>query len=130
MNRSTPGLPVHHQLPEFTQTHVQSSSGPHGLQPTKLLRPWDFPGKSTGVGCHCLLVPVNKYRHITLNCGLQIIVFFSKLKVCGKLALSIYWGHFSNSICSLFVTLCYILVILALFQNVHYFYHCYLIYNQ
>ena len=22
MNRSTPGLPVHHQLPEFTQTHV------------------------------------------------------------------------------------------------------------
>ena len=23
MNRSTPGLPVHHQLPEFTETHVQ-----------------------------------------------------------------------------------------------------------
>ena len=22
MNRSTPGLPVHHQLPELTQTHV------------------------------------------------------------------------------------------------------------
>ena len=29
--------------------------GPHGLQPTRLLHPWDFPGKSTGVGCHCLL---------------------------------------------------------------------------
>ena len=29
----------------------------HGLQPTKLLHPWDFPGKSTGVGCHCLLHP-------------------------------------------------------------------------
>ena len=28
---------------------------PHGLQPTRLLRPWDFPGKSTGAGCHCLL---------------------------------------------------------------------------
>ena len=27
---------------------------PHGLQPTRL-RPWDFPGKSTGVACHCLL---------------------------------------------------------------------------
>ena len=25
------------------------------LQPTRLLCPWDFPGKSTGVGCHCLL---------------------------------------------------------------------------
>ena len=23
MNHSTPGLPVHHQLPEFTQTHIQ-----------------------------------------------------------------------------------------------------------
>ena len=28
---------------------------PHGLQPSRLLHPWDFPGKSTGVGCHCLL---------------------------------------------------------------------------
>ena len=24
-------------------------------QPTRLHRPWDFPGKSIGVGCHCLL---------------------------------------------------------------------------
>ena len=23
---------------------------PHGLQPTRLLHPWDFPRKSTGVG--------------------------------------------------------------------------------
>ena len=30
------------------------SSRPHGLQPTRLLLPWDFPGESTGVGCHCL----------------------------------------------------------------------------
>ena len=28
---------------------------PHGLQPTRLLHPWDFPGKNTRVGCHCLL---------------------------------------------------------------------------
>ena len=26
MNRTTPGLPVHHQLPEFTQTHVHRVS--------------------------------------------------------------------------------------------------------
>ena len=26
MNCSTPGLPVHHQLPEFTQTHVHQVS--------------------------------------------------------------------------------------------------------
>ena len=28
MNRSTPGLPIHHQLPEFTQTHVLESVMP------------------------------------------------------------------------------------------------------
>ena len=27
----------------------------HGLQPTRLLCPWDFPGKDTGVVCHFLL---------------------------------------------------------------------------
>ena len=28
---------------------------PHGLQPARLLCPWDFPGRNTGVGCHFLL---------------------------------------------------------------------------
>ena len=32
MNRSTPGLPVHHQLPEFTQTHVHRVGG--AIQPS------------------------------------------------------------------------------------------------
>ena len=32
MNRSTPGLPVHHQLPEFTQTYVHRVSD--GIQPS------------------------------------------------------------------------------------------------
>ena len=40
---------------KWSRSVVSDSSGPHGLQPTRLLRPWDFPGKSTGVGCHCLL---------------------------------------------------------------------------
>ena len=31
---------------------MSDSSQPHGLQPTRLLCPWDFLGKSTGVGCH------------------------------------------------------------------------------
>ena len=34
---------------------MSNSLGPHELQPTRLLSPWDSPGKSTGVGCHCLL---------------------------------------------------------------------------
>ena len=32
MNRSTPGLPVHHQLPEFTQTHIHRVSD--SIQPS------------------------------------------------------------------------------------------------
>ena len=34
---------------------MSNSLRPHGLQPTRLLCPWDFPGKDTGVGCHFLL---------------------------------------------------------------------------
>ena len=34
---------------------MSDSWRPHGLQPTRLLCPWGFPGKSIGVGCHCLL---------------------------------------------------------------------------
>ena len=40
---------------KWSSSVVSDSSRPHGLQPTRLLHPWDFPGKSTGVGCHCLL---------------------------------------------------------------------------
>ena len=35
MNRSTPGLPIHHQLPEFTQTHVHQVGD--AIQPSHLL---------------------------------------------------------------------------------------------
>ena len=34
---------------------VSNSLRPPGLQLTRLLRPWDFQGKSAGAGCHCLL---------------------------------------------------------------------------
>ena len=46
-----------HESEKWKWSHsvVSDSSWPHGLQPTRLLRPWDFPGKSTGVGCHRLL---------------------------------------------------------------------------
>ena len=37
-------------------TSVMSDSvRPHRQQSTRLTRPWDSPGKNTGVGCHCLL---------------------------------------------------------------------------
>ena len=34
---------------------VSDSVRPPRWQPTRLLRPWDSPGKNTGVGCHFLL---------------------------------------------------------------------------
>ena len=72
MDCSTPGLPTHHQLPEFTQTHVHRVSDAiqpsHPLSSPSLL-PSIFPrsgsfqmsqlfasgGQSTGVQCHCFL---------------------------------------------------------------------------
>ena len=48
---------------------VESNSlWPHGLQPTRLLRPWDFPGKSTGVGCHSGQ-HIKKQRHYFASKG-------------------------------------------------------------
>ena len=40
---------------KWSRSVVSDSVRPHGLQPTRLLRPWDLPGKSSRVGCHCLL---------------------------------------------------------------------------
>ena len=40
---------------KWSRSVESDSQRPHGLQPTRLLHLWDFPGRSTGVGCHCLL---------------------------------------------------------------------------
>ena len=52
-------------------TSVMSDSvGPHRQQPTRLPRPWDSPGKNTGVGCHFLLqcMKVNSEREVVQLC--------------------------------------------------------------
>ena len=36
-------------------SHAQLFATPWTVACTKLLHPWDFPGKSTGVGCHFVL---------------------------------------------------------------------------
>ena len=76
MNRSTPGLPVHHQLPEFTQTHVHRVSD--AIQPSHpLLSPsppalnlsqhqglfqWvSLGGQSIGVSASTSVLPVNTW---------------------------------------------------------------------
>ena len=47
---------------------VSNSLGPHGLQPTRLLCPWDSLGKNTGVDCHSLLQGI--FLTQELNSGL------------------------------------------------------------
>ena len=39
----------------YSHSVVSDSLQPHGLQPARLLCPWDCPGKNAGVGCHFLL---------------------------------------------------------------------------
>ena len=43
---------------------------PHRLQPTRLPRPWDSPGKNTGVGCHFLLqrMKLKSKSEVTQSC--------------------------------------------------------------
>ena len=59
-------------------------SDPMYWQPSRLLHPWDFPGKSTGVGCHwngllCLLPKLAKYclfgqkKHISVIKNAQMV---------------------------------------------------------
>ena len=40
---------------KWSRSVMSNPQWSHGLQPPRLLHPWGFPGKSTGVGCHCLL---------------------------------------------------------------------------
>ena len=60
---------------------VSNSSRPYGLQPTRLLHPWDFPGKRTGVGCHCLLRCCDsfKQRDSDIHTYIYVYSFFPKL---------------------------------------------------
>ena len=63
-------------------TQVLSNSlRPHGLWPTRLLCPWDFLGKNTGVCCHALLqgiFPTQGWNQNLLHCG-QILYHWAIL---------------------------------------------------
>ena len=44
--------------------------GPHKWKPTRVPRPWDTPGKNTGVGCHFLLqcMKVKRDSEVSQSC--------------------------------------------------------------
>ena len=49
---------------------MSDSVRPHRQKPTRLPRPWDSPGKNTGVGCHFLLqcMKVKSEREVVQSC--------------------------------------------------------------
>ena len=49
---------------------MSDSVRPHRRQPTRLPRPWDSPGKNTGVGCHFLLqcMKMNSESEVSQSC--------------------------------------------------------------
>ena len=84
---------------------VSDSSLHHGLQPTRLLRPWDFLGKSTGVECHCLprselaLVIYFVYGNIHVSMLFSHILFSSPLFLNFFLRIFFFWcGPFLKSL--------------------------------
>ena len=46
---------------------VSDSLQPHGLLPTRLLCPWDYPGKNNGGGCHFLLQGIFPTQELNLS---------------------------------------------------------------
>ena len=60
---------------------MSDSLQPHGLQPTRLLHLWYFPGKSTGVQCLCLLRYTSKVMLEILQARLQQYVNFQMFKL-------------------------------------------------
>ena len=40
------------KVSQFSCSVMSNTLWSHGLRPTRLLHPWDFPGKIAGVGCH------------------------------------------------------------------------------
>ena len=62
---------------KWSRSVESDSVRPRGLQPTRIPRPWDSPGKSTGVGCHCLL-----HRSHYLNSIKLFFKSFFSLSLC------------------------------------------------
>ena len=71
-------LPTSHQELPMVKTaaaaakllRVSDSVWPQGRQPTRFPRPWDSPGKNTGVGCHFLLqcMKMKSEREVSQSC--------------------------------------------------------------
>ena len=74
-----PPSPMHESEKwKWSHSVVSDPQRPHGLKPSSLLHPWDSPGKSTGVGCHCLLR--NYLAALGLTCSMWDLVPWSGIE--------------------------------------------------
>ena len=60
------GAPQESEESEVTQ-FCHTLCDPVDCSPTRLLHPWDFPGKNTGVGCHFLLLEIFLTQRLNLG---------------------------------------------------------------
>ena len=77
MNRSTPGLPAHHHLPEFTQTRVHQVSD--AIQPS---HPRSSPSPAPSCGVHVkFATPLSTHpdlQHCFLACFKSLLPYYQK----------------------------------------------------
>ena len=76
---------------KWSRSVISNSQWPHGLQPIRLLHPWDFLGKSTTVGCHCLL-----QTHQETDLKLPPRVGRSPVEACVTRDSPQGWGHWQQ----------------------------------
>ena len=83
---------------KWRRSVVSDPQQPHGLQPTRLLHPWDFPGKGTGVGCHCIRCRLKRDRKriaVSHMGGFKAMKITDKIQINYKNKSSSYkhWGR-------------------------------------
>ena len=72
-----------HESEKWKWSHpaMSDSSRLHGLQPTRCLHPWDFPGRSTEVDCHCLLHLGNVCMYVCMYACKYVSVCLPALEI-------------------------------------------------
>ena len=82
---------------KWSRSVVSDSLWPHGLQPVRLLCPWDFPGKNTGMGCHFLLQGIFPTQGLNLglpHCRQMLLPSEPPGKfMCDKREYNLYMGR-------------------------------------
>ena len=96
---------------------MSNSVRPHRQQPTRLPRPWDSPGKNTGVGCHFLLqcMKVKSQSEVAKSCPT-----LSDPMDCSLPGSSIH-GIFQARVLEWGAISPYIYMVFLYFQTLHFF---------